>query len=123
MPKDEAWDGDMRGAAEALEAARRECDLDPEDAHHRQGDYLNLRTGVSIGGGQKRPTVALNSDRNNEILDRLNSMECFKKLSKFSTCKPRYSFSNLTWLSSFDQLLLNHGRRNCTDVMPQIWQL
>jgi hypothetical protein len=74
MPHDGAWDGSMRDAAEALETARQDCDLHLEYTHHRRGNYLNLRTGVSIGGGQKRPTVAANSDHNNEILDRLNSM-------------------------------------------------
>ena len=53
MPNDEAWDGNMRDGAEALETARRDCDLHPEHTHHRRGDYLNLRTGASIGGGQK----------------------------------------------------------------------
>ena len=95
MPKDGAWDSNMRDGAEALETARKHCDLKPEDVHHRRGDYLNLRSGVSIGGGQKRPTVALNSDCNNEILDHLNSMEFFQKLSKFSTCE-LYSSSNVT---------------------------
>jgi len=87
MPKDAAWASDMRGAAEALEMAREDCDLDPQDSHHRRGDYLNLRTGVSIGGGQKRPTVADNSDHNNLILENLNSMECFRKLANFTTCE------------------------------------
>ena len=87
MPKGDAWDGDMAECAEALEKARQDCDLDPDDKHHRRGDYLNLRTGVSMGGGQMSPTVAKNSDRNNEILERLNSMECFKNLAKFTTCE------------------------------------
>jgi hypothetical protein len=87
MPKDDAWNGHMRDGAEALETARHDCDLDPEDAYHRRGNYLNLRTGVSMGGGQTCPTAANNSDRNNEILDRLNSMECFQNLAKFTTCE------------------------------------
>ena len=87
MPKDEDWDRNMRDSAEALEAARHDCDLHPEDANHRRGNYLNLRTGVSMGGGQPCPTAADNSVCNNEILDRLNSMECFQKLAKFTTCE------------------------------------
>lgn len=87
MPNDRAWNGNMQDAAEALEATRQDCDLHPEYTHHRRGNYLNLRTGVSIGGGQKRPTVAANSDRNNEILDHLHSMESFQKLAKHTTCE------------------------------------
>ena len=87
MPNDGAWDGNMRDCAEALETARQDCDLHPECTHHRRGNYLNLRTGVSIGGGQKRPMPAANSARNNEILDHLNSMESFRKLAKHTTCE------------------------------------
>ena len=87
MPKDDAWDGNMRDAAEALETAGNACDLGPKAAHHRRGNYLTLRTGVSMGGGQTCPTIAHNSDQNDEILDRLNSMECFEQLSRFTTCE------------------------------------
>jgi len=42
MLKDAAWTSDMRDAAEALEMAQDDCDLNPQDTHHRRGDYLNL---------------------------------------------------------------------------------
>jgi hypothetical protein len=85
MPGDDDWDRLMREAAEALENARTDSDLNSKAGHHHRGDYFSLRTGVSMGGGQKQPTAAYNSDVNNEILRRLNSMECFQRIAGFST--------------------------------------
>jgi hypothetical protein len=87
MPKDISWAGNMAEGVEALEAARRDCDLIPEKSHHRRGDYMCLRTGVSIGGGQQRPTVASNSEANSRVLDNLNKTRFFERLASFSTCK------------------------------------
>jgi hypothetical protein len=88
MPKD-LWAGTMAEGVEALETARRDCDLKPEMSNHRRGDYMCLRTGVSIGGGQQRPTVADNSESNDRILVNLNKTRFFERLASFSTCKLR----------------------------------
>jgi hypothetical protein len=87
MPKDVSWAGDMAEGVETLEAARRDCDLPAEKIHHRRGDYMCLRTGVSIGGGQQQPTVADNSEANSRVLVNLNRTRFFEKLASFSTCK------------------------------------
>jgi hypothetical protein len=87
MSKDASWADDMAEGVEALEAARRDCDLTPEQSKHRRGDYMCLRTGVSIGGGQRRPIAADNSNANNRVLDRLNKTRFFARLASFSTCK------------------------------------
>lgn len=87
MPHDAAWLSLERAAAAALEWARTRSDLDPEEMHHRRGDYFTLRTGVSIGGGQTRPMAAKNSKVNDEILQELNAMECFQRIAAFSTSK------------------------------------
>jgi len=87
MPKDVSWAGDMVEGAEALEAACQDCDLKPETSNHRRGNYMCIRTGVSIGGGQQRPMVADNSEANDRILVQLNGTRFFERLAAFSTCK------------------------------------
>ena len=107
MPKDvSSWAGDMAEGVEALETARRDCDLKPEEVNHRRGDYMCLRTGVSIGGGQQQPTVADNSETNNRILGNLNRTRFFERLASFSTCRRHF------WIGQYGLMVLASDLQN-----------
>ena len=85
-PKDDQWREHMQQGAEALEDARQQGSFSPSAGSHRRGDFFCLRSGLSHGGGQTRPTNVANGATNQRILDRLSKMDCFRRIGAFATC-------------------------------------
>ncbi|KAH9484780.1 hypothetical protein JR316_0001682 [Psilocybe cubensis] len=74
-PDDVQWDILMDLAADAIEVARNKCSVSSSNSHHRWGDFISLRCGVSYGGGQTASSNLSNSTVNKIIVEWLNSLE------------------------------------------------
>jgi len=86
-PADDSWDALSTEAAEALEEARRCCNVPAKDGRHRRGHFLALRCGVSHGSGQPEPGNLQNNPRNAEVLAGLNQKLPLMRMSGFATSK------------------------------------
>ena len=86
-PVDDSWDALSTDAAEALEEARRRCNVPAKDGRHRRGHFLALRCGVSHGSGQTEPGNLQNNPCNAEVLAELNQKLPFMRMSGFATSK------------------------------------
>lgn len=89
-PGDSDWDLMAAEAADALEKARELCHFPAQKKEKRnRGNFHSLACGVSFGGGQKKPMNVKNTPRNQAVLNHLNGLRCFKRVSGFSTSRPR----------------------------------
>ncbi|KAF9540850.1 hypothetical protein CPC08DRAFT_738774 [Agrocybe pediades] len=85
-PADADWQSVSQAAADALKTRRHRCHVPlSERRDNRRGDFINLSSGVSHGGGQKFPKNLSHSTRNAQVLEELNGMECFKRLAGFGS--------------------------------------
>lgn len=83
------WSPVIEVATGLLEDARLKCRVDPDEvlAGHRRGQFPTLRSGMSYGGGQTKPTNFRNSARHQRIIDELNQSEPFKRIAGFTSCE------------------------------------
>ncbi|KAF9034125.1 hypothetical protein BJ165DRAFT_1534319 [Panaeolus papilionaceus] len=83
----ENWDPVVDEAVNLLAAARLRCRFNPDEVlhGHRRGRFPTLRSGISYGGGQTKPTPLRNSRWNEEIVQELNNSEPFKRISGFTS--------------------------------------
>lgn len=77
----------MATAAELLESARQQSDLDEKDIEHWRGHFSTLRCGVSHGGGQTQPGNLCNNSTNTAVAEGLNASEPFIRLAGYANCK------------------------------------
>jgi hypothetical protein len=54
---------------------------------HRRGSFSTIGTGFSQGGGQTHPQNFANSKVKAKVLERLNGLECFKRIAGFQSCE------------------------------------
>lgn len=74
-------------ASRALEDARHQSKDSGGDNNHRRGKFQTLLCGVLHGGGQQKPGNLDNNDVNRQLVEELNSLEPFKRLAGFATCR------------------------------------
>ncbi|KAJ7096926.1 hypothetical protein C8R44DRAFT_683670 [Mycena epipterygia] len=89
MPEDPEWPNVVKEALKDLICARRTarrygawC---PGSTFHRRGDYLPLTSGVSFGGGQKRPGNLVNSRILRRIIRRLLRSKSLRRIAGFQS--------------------------------------
>ncbi|KAH9890586.1 hypothetical protein C8Q73DRAFT_793029 [Cubamyces lactineus] len=92
-PADGKWNAIIEEASEAMERARKECELD-DGKIHRRGKFATLARGVSFGGGQTAPTNMGNDAHHEEVLSALCGNKAIQRLAGFgssvlSTYAPR----------------------------------
>ncbi|KAK7022490.1 hypothetical protein R3P38DRAFT_3317680 [Favolaschia claudopus] len=86
MPDDPNFKRDVHDrAVEAMEAARKKASVSEERQSHRRGEFIQLTTGDSMGGGQQEPGALVNGAINAAILASLVSSEPFVRLAGFAT--------------------------------------
>ncbi|THV07166.1 hypothetical protein K435DRAFT_742811 [Dendrothele bispora CBS 962.96] len=72
--KAQNWSDMVDRISSLLEKAREDVHVNPEMLHQRHGNYISLNAGISLGGGQKRPSNLLpTSEHNGSILEELQS--------------------------------------------------
>ncbi|THV07169.1 hypothetical protein K435DRAFT_960104 [Dendrothele bispora CBS 962.96] len=72
--KAQNWSDMVERISSLLEKAREDVHVDPQMLYQRQGNYVSLNAGISLGGGQKRPSNLLpTSEHNGSILEELQS--------------------------------------------------
>ncbi|KAJ6514780.1 hypothetical protein DFH09DRAFT_940793, partial [Mycena vulgaris] len=86
-PEDPDWDDVVKGALKALARARRSVRRYGAwwNNPHRRGRYLALTTGVSFGGGQRRPGNLVNPRRLRRIINRLLRNKNLRRLAGFQS--------------------------------------
>jgi len=86
QPADKSWDNLHKIAAQALEERRSHCHVPSKQrTKNLRGRFINIRCGISHGGGQHAPKNLGNSKQNQEVVDELNAMEPFKRLAGFAS--------------------------------------
>ncbi|KAJ6470721.1 hypothetical protein DFH09DRAFT_954632, partial [Mycena vulgaris] len=88
-PEDSDWDNVVRDAVKAMNRARRagrkSGAFRRKDTSHRRGNYAVLSTGVSFGGGQKRPGNLVNSPKRQKIINYLLRNKSLRRLAGFQS--------------------------------------
>ncbi|KAJ6522122.1 hypothetical protein DFH09DRAFT_938563, partial [Mycena vulgaris] len=88
-PEDPDWDDVVRDAVKAMNRARRAGRASGafrrKDINHRRGRYALLSTGVSFGGGQKRPGNLVNSPKRQKIINYLLRNKSLRRLAGFQS--------------------------------------
>ncbi|KAJ6529047.1 hypothetical protein DFH09DRAFT_935060 [Mycena vulgaris] len=88
-PEDPDWDDVVRDAIKAMNRARRaglaSGAFRRKDTNHRRGHYAVLSTGVSFGGGQKRPGNLVNSAKRQKIINYLLRNKSLCRLAGFQS--------------------------------------
>ncbi|KAJ6457576.1 hypothetical protein DFH09DRAFT_1254380 [Mycena vulgaris] len=88
-PEDPDWANVVRDAVKAMNQARRagrkSGAFRRKDTSHRRGDYAVLSTGVSFGGGQKRPGNLVNSPKRQKIINYLLRNKSLRRLAGFQS--------------------------------------
>ncbi|KAJ6524637.1 hypothetical protein DFH09DRAFT_1286332 [Mycena vulgaris] len=88
-PEDPDWDDVVRDAIKAMNRARRagfaSGAFRARDTKHRRGSYAVLSTGVSFGGGQKRPGNLVNSAKRQKIINYLLRNKSLRRLAGFQS--------------------------------------
>ncbi|KDR65549.1 hypothetical protein GALMADRAFT_32693, partial [Galerina marginata CBS 339.88] len=84
-PEDDDWDRMELLGREAIESRRSRLSIHKNDRTHRRGAFPAVRCGVSHGQGPTCPHNLGNPDKNAEVVDELNNMEPFRRLSGFAS--------------------------------------
>ncbi|KAJ6507641.1 hypothetical protein DFH09DRAFT_942850, partial [Mycena vulgaris] len=89
MPEDPDWPEVVQGAIRAMRDARRKARRhhmwNPSGGAHRRGKYLPLTTGVSFGGGQRRPGNLVNKRFFRNLIRRLLRNKYIRRLAGFQS--------------------------------------
>ncbi|KAJ7431724.1 hypothetical protein FB451DRAFT_1381385 [Mycena latifolia] len=84
-PEDPDWDSVVRDAAKAMHRAYRRGHASgafrAKDSKHRRGKYTVLTSGVSFGGGQKRPGNLVNSPQRQKLINYLLRNKSLRRLA------------------------------------------
>ncbi|KAJ7780830.1 hypothetical protein DFH07DRAFT_729518, partial [Mycena maculata] len=87
-PNDPSWPQVCKEATEALARARRTAErlgVWIAGSAHRRGGYFKLTTGVSFGGGQKRPGNLWNTKIMCNLIDRLLRNSAIRRWASFQS--------------------------------------
>ncbi|KAJ7141042.1 hypothetical protein C8R44DRAFT_827689 [Mycena epipterygia] len=89
-PEDPGWDDVVRDVGHAMDRARRAGvetgAFRAKHTSHRRGQYAALSTGVSFGGGQKRPGNLIHSTKLQKIINSLLANKNVRRVAGFQSC-------------------------------------
>ncbi|KAI0659203.1 hypothetical protein C8Q70DRAFT_915667 [Cubamyces menziesii] len=83
-PRDTSWDIAVQEAAELLVETRRRCSMDGHCHIHRRGTYAAVHVGISMGGGQTRPSNLHSDPDKQPVVDELLADRRIQRILNFA---------------------------------------